>query len=89
MHLLEGALAILAGIGLYGLAYGWHHRADGPRWTQSQLFASSVSLVLCAVVPVGAGLVALGLGEPMDPMAWAGVAALAVSSLLLWRVLRA
>lgn len=88
MYLLEGVIAILAAIGLYGWAYAYNHRPDAPLWARGQFFASVMSLILVCITPIGAGLVAKGFEEPMTTLSWAGVALLAIVPVGLWRVLR-
>ena len=88
MHLLEGVVAILLGIGLYGWAYSMNHSATAPQWARGQLFASAATLALVCIAPLGAGLVTLGLGEPLTTAGWIGLAGLALAPLGLWRVLR-
>ena len=88
MYLFEGVVAILGATVLYGWAYGLTHGPHAPGWARSQLFASVVSLVLVCIVPIGAGLVALGLSEPFGPVSWAGLGLLALAPVLLWLRMR-
>ncbi|MFZ5963319.1 hypothetical protein ACOXXX_10235 [Thalassococcus sp. BH17M4-6] len=85
MHLLEGVAAILVSVCIYAWAYGKHHGPGAPGWAKGQLFASLISVLLVALFPVGAGFVALGLTEAMTPASWAGLVALAVLPVAIWK----
>lgn len=88
MFLMEGAVAILLSAVVYGWAYRYNRSPAAPGWARGQLFASVVSLVLVCSVPLGAGLIALGLSAPLTAMGWAGLALMLAAPLVLWGVLR-
>lgn len=88
MHILEGVAALLAAIGLYVWANALHHRETAPTWARRQVFASGVGLVLVCLAPFGAGLVTYGLGEPMTPASWVGLAGLGLAPVVLWTGMR-
>ncbi|WGW05052.1 hypothetical protein [Tropicibacter oceani] len=59
-------------------------RAAAPGWAKNQMFASTVSLALVGLAPLGVGLVALGLTEPMTLASYAGIAGIVGAMGLLW-----
>ena len=79
-----GVAAIAASVLLYAWAFGLSRDPRTPRWAHGQLFASTVSLVLVGLVPVGAGLVSMGLMGPDDMMDYAGLVEAVVLAAVLW-----
>ena len=78
MELLVGAAAVLAGVLLYAWAYGKHHGVNAPGWAKTQLFASSISLIVTGFAPVGIGYIVAGLinAAGQSVVSWAALAAL-------------
>jgi hypothetical protein len=65
--LLEKRMMLLAGIGaiaaaalLYAWAYAQHHRPGAPTWAKGQFFASTISLVVVLLAPLGVGFIIAG-----------------------------
>ncbi|MGR3496997.1 hypothetical protein [Citreimonas sp.] len=83
MYIFEGVALLLAAVVLYAWAYGMHHRPVSPGWAKGQLFASVVSLILVTLAPLGAGLIAIGLMQPLDTLQIVGLAILVVSPFAL------
>ena len=85
MELLVGAAALLAGVLLYAWAYGKHHGVNAPGWAKTQLFASSISLIVTGFAPVGIGYIVAGLinAAGQSVVSWAALSALPVLSWLI------
>lgn len=89
MYLLEGVIALFAATAFYTISAYLHHRPTSAPWLRGQLFASVVGMTLVGFVPLGVGLIAYGLGQPMTTASWVGVGGLALLPLALWPAARA
>lgn len=88
MYIFEGVGLLLVAVVLYAWAYALHNRPVSPAWARHQLFASVVSLILVTLAPLGAGLIAVGLMQPLDGVQIAGLALLALSPFVLRYAIR-
>lgn len=88
MYIFEGVALLLAAVVLYAWAYGMHHRPVSPGWAKGQLFASVISMILVTLAPLGAGLIVVGLMQPLDSLQIAGLAILVASPFALKYMLR-
>ena len=86
MDILLGTAALSASVLGYAWALGLTRSATSPAWAHSQLFATTICLIIVGLAPLGIGYLAYGFGKPFDTLAWAGLGTLALSVPLLWLV---